>query len=295
MFNNVMIGIDEHQGGRDAIALARQLVDDDGELTLAYVHGGFPIAARGSSSAFEASERDRALLLLAKTKAEAGVDAGVACVGSPSVGRGLHQLAEAHDIDLLVIGSTRHGLLGRVLVGDDTRRALNGAPCAVAIAPADYARQTSMLTEIGVAYNESTESKHALEVARALAAERKAKLSAFEAVFLPNYLFLGAGLPLDDSIEEFVDAARARIAEFHDVETHAAYGDPVEELTLYSASIDLLVVGSRDYGPVGRIVHGSTSHRLARTARCPLLVLTRAARATTANDDANDPVLVAGS
>jgi len=46
---------------------------------------------------------------------------------------------------------------------------------------------------------------------------------------------------------------------------------------MFSASVDLLVVGSRGYGPLGRLVHGSTSHRLARLARCPLLVLPRAA------------------
>jgi len=35
-----------------------------------------------------------------------------------------------------------------------------------------------------------------------------------------------------------------------------------EALDLYSGSLDLLVVGSRGYGPVGRLVHGSTSQRL---------------------------------
>jgi len=54
-----------------------------------------------------------------------------------------------------------------------------------------------------------------------------------------------------------------------------AYGVPAEELALYSASLDLSVVGSRGYGPIGRLVHGSTSQKLARTARCPLLVLPR--------------------
>jgi nucleotide-binding universal stress UspA family protein len=294
MFDKVMIGIDEREGGRDAIALARQLVSDSGELTLAYVHGGFSIAGRGSSAAFEADEHDRALALLARTKVETGVDADVACIGSPSVGRGLHELAEAEGADLLVIGSTRHGLLGRALVGDDTRRALNGAPCAVAIASAGYASQPRALTEIGVAYNETAESRHALEVARAIAAANGARLSAFEAVALPTYLFLGAQMPLDNSIGEFVDDALGRMADFHDVEPHAAYGDPVEELTLYSASIDLLVVGSRGYGPLGRLVHGSTSQRLARTARCPLLVLRRAARAAGPNDENHDPALLAG-
>ena len=60
-------------------------------------------------------------------------------------------------------------------------------------------------------------------------------------------------------------------------------GDAAEELALYGASVDLLIVGSRGYGPIGRLVHGSTSQRLAHIARCPLLVLPRAA------ESAQDP------
>ena len=60
-----------------------------------------------------------------------------------------------------------------------------------------------------------------------------------------------------------------------DVEPRAAYGQPAEELAPYSASLDLLIVGSRGYGPIGRLIHGSTSQQLAHSARCPLLVLTR--------------------
>ena len=54
MFNKVIIGIDEHDGGRDAIALGSNLVDPDGGLTLAYIHGGFPEKARSISHEFEA-------------------------------------------------------------------------------------------------------------------------------------------------------------------------------------------------------------------------------------------------
>lgn len=50
------------------------------------------------------------------------------------------------------------------------------------------------------------------------------------------------------------------------------------ESLLYSASLDLLVIGSRDYGPVGRLVHGSVARQLLSHTRCPLLILTRAAR-----------------
>ena len=53
-------------------------------------------------------------------------------------------------------------------------------------------------------------------------------------------------------------------------------------------SLDLLIVGSRGYGPIGRLIHGSTSQQLAHTARCPLLVLTRTARPS-ATDEAAGP------
>jgi len=286
VFNKVMIGIDEQQGGSDAIALARQLVSDDGQLSLAHVHGGFPLVGRGYNADFEASERDRAETLLSRIAAEGGVPS-THCIGATSVGRGLHQLAETNGADLLVIGSTHRGLLGRVLVGDDTRDALNGAPCAVAVAPAGYARNPTPFGEIGVAFNGSFESRHAVEVARDLAADCEAKVSAFEAVAFPAYMYSGLAGGIPVLSDTSVDEARSRIAELRGVEAHAAFGDPAEELALYSASLDLLVVGSRDYGPAGRLVHGSTTHRLARLARCPLLVLTRAARAA----DASSPIL----
>jgi nucleotide-binding universal stress UspA family protein len=285
MFKNVIAGVDERQGGRDAIALAKGLLAEDGEFTLSYVHLGDATPVRGSSGAFEATERQRALELLETARAESQVEARLLCTGSPSVGRGLHELAERQHADLLVVGSTSRGLIGRVLIGDDTRDALNGAPCAVAIAPSGYSARPAALSEIGVGYDGSPESEHALAVARKLAAEHGARVSAFEAVSLPAYLFGGGAAPVEESINGFVEQARERIAALGDVEPHAAYGAAAEELALYGASVDLLVLGSRSYGPIGRLVHGSVSQQLARTARCPLLVLTRGARAGETSDE----------
>jgi nucleotide-binding universal stress UspA family protein len=279
MFKQIVVGVDEHEGGRDAIALARNVLARDGELTLAYVFAGDPHVYRSASAAYEASERERASELLERTRAETGVQAHLRWRGSPSVGRGLHELCEVIGADLLVVGSSRRGLLGRVLIGDDTRAALNGAPCAIAIAPAGYSHQPVAMREIGVGYDGSPESEHAVAVARKVAAQCGAKLSAFEAVSLPTYAFLGGPAPIDDAFEDLVDDARKRIEALDGVEPHAAYGHPAEELGVYSASLDLLIVGSRGYGPMGRLIHGSTSQQLAHTARCPLLVLTRGARA----------------
>jgi len=282
MFNNVVVGVDDDEGGRDAIALARMLAADGARLTLAQVYHGGSAVSRRSSPDYEAGQHKRIRALLETRRAEAEVEAELRCYGSTSVGRGLHELAELTDADLLVIGSTRRGLLGRVLIGDDTRAALNGAPCAVAIAPAGYSREPAVMREVGVGYDGSPESKRALELARIVAAEHHTTLSAFQAISTPAYLYLGyleVAAPVElASIHREVDEACERITALGDVEPHAAYGDPIEELTLFSASLDLLVIGSRGYGPLGRLVYGGVAQRLARTARCPLLVLTRSAR-----------------
>jgi nucleotide-binding universal stress UspA family protein len=53
------------------------------------------------------------------------------------------------------------------------------------------------------------------------------------------------------------------------------YGLTGEELAAFGDEVDILVVGSRGYGPVRRLVLGSTSDYLERHARCSLLVLPR--------------------
>lgn len=144
------------------------------------------------------------------------------------------------------------------------------------LAPAGYANHPNVLREIGVGYDGSPESKHALAVARELAATRRGKLSAFKAVSIPAGFFASGAGTLGETIPNHVEQARAQLAALGGVEPHAAYGMVAEELALYSASLDLLVIGSRGYGPIGRLAHGSISRKLARTARCPLIVLTRA-------------------
>jgi nucleotide-binding universal stress UspA family protein len=285
MFGHVLVGVDEHEGSRDAITLGRKLLAPDGELTLAHVYAGDPHVYRSTSAAYEAAEQDRALELLGRAREELGLDVSLRAGGAPSVGRGLHELAEQQEADLLVVGSTRRGLFGRVLISDDTRAALNGAPCAVAVAPAGYAHEPVVMREVGVGYDGSPESAHALELARELASGFGAKLSAFTAVSASARAFAPGELLLSEVIAQLVGQALEDIGALGGVEPHAAYGEAAEELALYSASLDLLVVGSRGYGPLGRLVHGSTSLRLARTARCPLLVLPRGARASSAQQD----------
>lgn len=275
MFERVMVAVDGQAGGDDAIALARFLSGPETEISLAHVFHGDPAPWPDAHAEWDAEQRNRARALLEEARRRTGVTAHLRWTGASSVGRGLHNLIEHFEIDLLVIGSSRRGILGRVLLNDHTHSALAGAPCAVAVAPAGFSGETAVMREIGVGYDGSEESEHALAVARQLAQRHGSRLSAFEAVYFPARLYAAPPWPDAATLEEIVEQARTRVAKLDGVEPHAAYGEPADELTFYSASLSLLVIGSRNFGPLGRIMHGSTGQRLARRAHCPLLVLPR--------------------
>ncbi len=277
MFTNVLVGVDGRQGGRDAIALAKLLAVPEAQMTLAHVYGGPTVGGRATALAMpleqESSER-----LLAHALVEAGVPTKTASVCESSVGRGLHELAEEGDADLLVIGSCRRGLLGRVFLGNDTVSALNGAPCAVAIAPSGYAAIAHRLSVLGVGYDGSPESEQALAAARTLAARGGATIKAMAVVSLHSLPY-GEPIPANwpEVASRLIDEEHRRLRGLEDVEGDVSYGEPSEELASFAESVDLLIVGSRSYGPVERLFNGSTSNYLARRSSGPLLVLPRSA------------------
>ena len=276
MFNNVLVGVDGRAGGRDAIALARQLAGPEGTLTLVHAHSGELRPTRAVTPGGVTEERQASAALLERERAEANVQAELASVVAMSPGRALHQQAEEQHADLLVVGSTSRGVFGRTMLGDDTRAALNGAPCSVAIAPLGYADQPAPFTRIGVAYNGSPESEGALAMARTLAVPTGARVLAREVVSIPSYAYGGLlAPPVGEELNLAVKEANERLGSLADVEGRAVYGIPGEELAEFGEEVDLLVVGSRGYGPVRRLVLGSTSEYLERHARCPVLVLPR--------------------
>jgi nucleotide-binding universal stress UspA family protein len=52
-------------------------------------------------------------------------------------------------------------------------------------------------------------------------------------------------------------------------------GDPAIALAGASRDLDLLIVGSRSYGPLGAVLLGAVTRRLARAAECPVMVVPR--------------------
>lgn len=278
MFENVLVGVDGRPSGRDALDLAARLMDPDGHLTLAHMYTGELLPMRAVAPGQASEQRRASQELLERERAAADLEGELVSLPGTSPGRALHEQAEEQDADLLVVGSTSRGALGRAMLGDDTRAALNGAPCAVAIAAVGYAERSKPIAEVGVAYNDSPESRDALALAQEIAAPTKASVRALEVVSIPTYAYTGLLSPdLGDSMNAILEEASERMRKLPGVEGRAVYGLPGEELATFGDEVDILVVGSRGYGPLRRLVVGSTSDFLERHARCSLLVLPRGA------------------
>ena len=299
MFRRVLVGVDGGPGGRDAIALARLLAAPDGVITLAHIYGQDLVIGRGGPETVSI-ERGKAEVLLEHELASASLDAQLVTSSDHHVGRGLHLLAERLSADLLVVGSTRHGVLGRVLLGGETRAALSGAPCAVAIASRGYRGQPQELDTLGVGYDGSPESRLALAAAHELAAQHGSTILALQVVSLEDVqdeIPISADSPEGKS--RLIRLSSERLLELgDDVLCDAVCGAPREELVRFGENLDLLVIGSRAYGPLGRLFHGDVSDYLARHAPCPLMILPRASTETHHSDIADrtgQPVAIGSS
>jgi nucleotide-binding universal stress UspA family protein len=272
MFRHVIVGVDGGPSGRDAVALAKLLVAQDGELGLAHVYQLTPY--RGASGAYGPAQHAESMALLEEARAAAGVDAELIDITASSVGRGLHYLAETREADLLVVGSSAQSLVGRVLVGDITRAALVGAPCAVAVAPLGHGDAAGTIAKIGVGYDGTPECEAALALARELAAIHGASVSVMTVVEPSAVAGLLRTADEADYAEE-LDEARAALAKLDGVEGKVVLGWAGEELASFGEEVDLLVVGSRGYGPISRLMFGGVATHLASNAPCPLVVLPR--------------------
>jgi nucleotide-binding universal stress UspA family protein len=275
MFENVLVGVDGRSGGRDAIALAPRLTGPEGELTLVNVHGGSRGASHMVTPRQLRREREASQDLLERERAAAALDAKLLSLAGASPAHALHEHAKDCRADLLVVGSCSRGLIDRAILGSDTSSALSGAPCALAIASPGYAEHPMPLAKIGVGYDGSPESKLALQAGRELGSATRASVEALKVVSPPTYgWYTGIIPPLTgEGVDVMLQEARKRMQRLPDVDGRAVRGPVGEELAAFADSVDLLIVGSRDHGPMKRLVLGSISHYLERHAHCSLLIL----------------------
>jgi nucleotide-binding universal stress UspA family protein len=183
-----------------------------------------------------------------------------------SIARGLHEVATANNADYLVLGSSHHSRIGRILIGGSVELAVDHAPCPVAVAPPGFRDVEQMAPAvIGCAYDGSVASVDALHAAVDLA----------RAGSMPLRI-----LAVGDDVGEVLADGEKLAAEFGlgtvGIEPVALAGNPARNLVAESdGGIGMLVMGSRGLGPVRRALLGSVSTAVIRNARCPVLVTPR--------------------
>ena len=229
-------------------------------------------------------------------------------LATTSAARALHELSEAEDAGLLVVGSTRRGAVGRVLPGSTAERLMHGAPCPLAIVPPGWEAGAGLNT-IGVAYVDSEEGREALLGGYGLARRSGATLRVLTAVKagLAMYGQTEArtaerrGRDFDEIEGELrvrAETALRQATEALDggvtVETDAFVEDPADVLIRVSEHLDLLVCGSRGYGPVRAVLLGGVSRRLTAEAQCPVIVVPRGVKASLEGLTEGSPAAAAG-
>jgi hypothetical protein len=103
----------------------------------------------------------------------------------------------------------------------------------------------------------------------------------------PDSVLLGGLASYNDTLRERTTrelaAAIAKIDAELGAEAEFKIGDAAQILTEASRQLDLLVVGSRGYGPLHAVMVVGVAGRLVRDAACPVMVVPRGAGHTEAD------------
>ena len=278
----IVAGYDGRREGRDALALAAALAGALAEPVL--VASVYPSLEPGSAVPTD-EMRARTDQMAAEGAAELPerVESSSIAVPGRSPAEGLYRLIDAEQPTLVVVGSSHRGPLGSVLAGRVASRLLTASPCPVAVAPRGLAMEDPpVFKHIGVGFDDSPEAWHAVQRAAALGVAAGASLRiihALQPVVAPP-MAPAESERLTCELRMQRERALFRAEESVSKELHAGttmvVGDPVRVLEEEAArGLDLLVLGSRGYGPMRRVLLGGVSDSVVRRAPCAVLVVPR--------------------
>jgi nucleotide-binding universal stress UspA family protein len=279
----IVVGVDPVHEDPEPLALAALLAGLTGApLVAVAAHPAHEVPSRIDTRAYNLRMREDAEAALGRMRDSLPDGARTLAVGGRSTGLALHDALVELDAALLVLGSAHRGALGRVVAGSMADRMLHGAGCPVAVVPRGY-EAPDRLARIGAAFVDTPEAQAALTVGAALAARTGAALEIVTAVPPIDWSGIAPPPPADEAAtlaaaERVAKEAVAELADAPEATVVAVAESPVQALAGRSSEWDLLVCGSRGYGPLRTVLLGSVSRSLSHKAECPLLVLPRDAK-----------------
>ena len=187
--------------------------------------------------------------------------------------------------ELTVVGARGLGAVGRFLLGSVSTDVLHGAPGAVAVVRGAVGSPRRVL----VGYDGSPDALEAIRFLGTLPLGRETVVRLL-GVVTPPMIPLGpemASVPWPATMDVYIDQQKASLddvlkraeaslgTQMGRVERSIVVGQPAAEIVAAAEErrTDLLVVGARGLGLLGRLVLGSVSDRVVHHAPCPVLVV----------------------
>ena len=282
----IAAAVDPHAEGRDAAALGATLAEATGaDLALVTIESDLPLVIPG----FDWQRvRGETTAMLSETQDSIAPRARTIIDTDLSIPRGIERVVRRGQRDLLVVGSSPKAPDGAVWIGTRTRQLLHELGCPLVVAASGFsARSAPRLRRIGVGFEGSDESRLALATAATIAAGCGAELTV-RAVLDDRIPWLGwrdaNRVAYRDAWEELMGGELDSLTSV--CETAVAglrcgarvdlrRGHPTTLLDELSDEVDLLVIGSRRWGPLTRVLLGGTGEALMHGARCSIMVVPR--------------------
>ncbi len=278
-----LVGHDASTRGDDALALARALAPQ-GDVQRIVVHVTEELASDlAPSGDYVRRRRTEIEKQLEPLRISLRPGEELRLVEASSDAQGLHELAEQERAALVVVGSSHRGRVGLAVLGTVADRLLHGSPCPLARAGAGFAAGTRKIDRVLLAFDGSTEAQGALAFADGAARAAGARVDVIT-VQTPSPSFQYAGTA---GLAPAVDAEPARraaelAASAAEGFSHDTVGVVLTPLAPVGAAIveasgeeDLVVCGSRAYGPLRRVLLGSTGFHVLHHARCSVVIVPR--------------------
>jgi nucleotide-binding universal stress UspA family protein len=289
LMTKILIGVDGSKRSEDAVAFGRTLALASGApVILATAHRSEPLRPGAEAhDTFLREDAERTLARLAVALGDVGDVELRPLVVDTSAAHALHEAAEQEGAGIIVVGSSHTGRLGRVLPGSTAERLLHGAPCPVAVVPLGYRNNaTPAHPVVGCAYRPTEDGAAALGAAEELALALSAPLRVMQVIEPLAHLYDSGEMPLnfpEINASIYTDTERAliervaRLSSRLEADGTLHSGRPAEVLIGLSETVDLLVIGSRGYGPLKSVLLGGVSGQVIRSAACPVVVVPRSA------------------
>lgn len=284
MFRRIVAGADGTPEGRDAIVLGAAIAEATGAgLTLLRAFPPFLLGS-GETMTRRSQVHETERQLWAERRHHAP-DAHAEILAHTNPARALLSHAEQWHADLIVIGSQTDVPIGHSAIGRVGRRLLDGTPPAIAIARRGLHETGAELATIAVGYDGDIASDRALEFADALADAAGAELRIHTVHEVPIPVLLRGEPSTPELLQDLRDGARSGALEVArraasttaaESRVEAEVGDPGLVLREASAHADLIVIGSRRWGTIARLVLGGVGEALAADCGSSLLIVRNA-------------------